>query len=245
MATGQLRVVYQPIVDLRTGKVSGAETLVRWLHPDRGLLIPVQFLSIAEDTGLILRLGEFVLREACQQTFLWRGAGYEDFRISVNLSASQFQQSDLSQSIGRILEESKLPPRALDLEITETVAMKHLERTASLLDELARLGINVTMDDFGTGYSSLTYLKRFPISTVKIDQSFIRDLAASPNDASIVRAMIVMSHELRMRVVAEGVETEFQRSFLSRHGCDEIQGYLISPPLPPDGFESLLFWRIA
>jgi diguanylate cyclase (GGDEF)-like protein/PAS domain S-box-containing protein len=240
LEAGQFRVFYQPKVTLKTGEVLGMEALVRWQHPTRGLVPPVEFIGLAEETGLIVPLGSLVMREACQQTKMWHDAGWKDLVISVNLSAAQFQQQDLSQVIAGILKETGLEPRFLELEITESIAMRHVESTNRILAELTALGLNIAMDDFGTGYSSLSYLKRFPISTIKIDKSFVQDLMTNPNDASIARATIVMSHELKMKVVAEGVETKEQKNFLERHDCDEMQGYLFSGPLQAGEFEQLL-----
>ena len=236
----EFRVHYQPQISLRTGMITGVEALVRWRHPTRGILLPGDFISLAEDSGIIVELGLMVLKDACRQTRAWRNKGFRDLSVSVNLSIRQLQDSDFASRVREVLEETGLPPGQLRLEITESVAMQNLEISTDALGRLKRFGVGITMDDFGTGYSSLSYLKILPVDTLKIDRSFIRDVANDSNDASIVRASIVLAHELRLGVVAEGVETPEQLHFLRQHQCDEVQGFLFSPALPAEKFEALL-----
>jgi EAL domain-containing protein (putative c-di-GMP-specific phosphodiesterase class I) len=195
---------------------------------------------VAEDSGLIVDLGLLVLKLACGQARLWRNKGYRDLSVSVNLSIRQLQETDFPARVLAILQETGLPPAQLRLEVTESVAMQNLDVSFEALGKLKRLGVGITMDDFGTGYSSLSYLKILPLDTLKIDRSFIRDVAGDTNDASIVRASIALAHELRLKVVAEGVETPEQLRFLRQHQCDEVQGFLFSPALPAEKFEALL-----
>ena len=240
IANEEFRVHFQPQVSLRTGVITGMEALVRWKHPTRGILLPGDFIGLAEDSGLIVELGMQVLKLACRQARSWRNKGYRDLSVAVNLSIRQLQESDFAARVREVLDETALPPGQLRLEITESVAMQNLEISIEALGKLKRLGVGITMDDFGTGYSSLSYLKILPVDTLKIDRSFIRDVARDTNDASIVRASIVLAHELRMRVVAEGVETPEQLHFLRQQQCDEVQGFLFSPALPAEKFEALL-----
>jgi len=237
---GEFRVHFQPVVRVATGEITGAEALVRWARPENGLVLPGEFIPLAEDSGLIVPLGTAVLRESCRQVMAWNRAGYRPLCVSVNLSVRQLQRRDVVATVTRILEETGLPPAQLSLEVTESVAMQNLDATLAALVELQGIGVGITMDDFGTGYSSLSYLKMLPVNTLKIDRSFVRDVATDPNDASIVRASIALAHELRLRVVAEGVETADQLRFLSTHQCDEMQGFLFSPAVPPEAFESWL-----
>jgi diguanylate cyclase (GGDEF)-like protein len=236
----EFRVHFQPHVSLRNGVITGMEALVRWKHPTRGILLPADFISLAEDSGLIVDLGMLVLKLACRQARAWRNKGYRDLSIAVNLSIRQLQEADFASRVQDVLEETALPPGQLRLEITESVAMQNLDISIEALGKLKRLGVGITMDDFGTGYSSLSYLKILPVDTLKIDRSFIRDVARDTNDASIVRASIVLAHELRLRVVAEGVETPDQLHFLRQHQCDEVQGFLFSPAVPAEKLEALL-----
>jgi diguanylate cyclase (GGDEF)-like protein len=236
---------YQPRIDIATGKIAGMEALVRWLHPELGLVPPGQFIPMAEETGLIVPIGEWVLRTACAQNKAWQEAGLPPMRIGVNLSARQFQKKDLVDTIARILEETKLPPQYLELEITETIAMHHADQTIERLQELKEIGVHISIDDFGTGYSSLNYLKRFPVDTLKIDKSFIRDIGLNANDETIVSAVIALAHSFQLKTIAEGVETPTQFSFLQEMKCDQIQGYLFSPPVPTHEFEKLLLAEAA
>ncbi len=236
----QFVVYYQPLMDMVQQRIVGAEALIRWAHPEMGLVSPAQFIPIAEETGLIVPIGEFVLLSACRQARRWQQQGRNDFRISVNLSARQFQQLNLLERISDSLRLSKLPPEWLHLEITESSGMKNPQLTIQTLGELKRLGIHISIDDFGTGYSSLNYLRKFPLDTLKIDQSFVRDIGKDKDDETIVAMMIAMAHTLNLEVVAEGVENEIQKSFLLQHGCCICQGYLYSPPVPSDKFAELL-----
>jgi diguanylate cyclase (GGDEF)-like protein/PAS domain S-box-containing protein len=225
---------YQPKVDIGSGRITGMEALLRWQQPGRELTPPAQFIALAEETGLIVPIGEWVLKTACARKQSWREQGLPPLRIAVNLSARQFAHENLLQDVARVLEETGLDPAALEFEITESMVMHDPERAVKLLSRLKDMGIHISIDDFGTGYSSLSYLKRFPLDSVKIDRSFIRDIPGDADDAAITRAIIAMAHSLRLTVIAEGVETEEQLSFLREHGCDEMQGYYFSKPLPED-----------
>jgi EAL domain-containing protein (putative c-di-GMP-specific phosphodiesterase class I) len=237
---GELVVHYQPQVRLDTGEVVGVEALVRWFHGELGLISPAEFIPLAEETGLILELGRWVLGTACAQVRRWQGQGFSELRLGVNLSGRQFQEADLVHGIAQALERTGLDPRDLDLELTESSIMRDPEQAVAKLQALSRLGIRLSIDDFGTGYSSLAHLKRFPIKALKIDQSFIRDITTEPNDAAIAQAIIALAESLRLKVVAEGVETREQLDLLRRFRCDEMQGYLFSKPLPPDDLLELL-----
>ncbi|MDP9194474.1 MAG: EAL domain-containing protein [Acidobacteriota bacterium] len=229
---------YQPMVEIATGKLVGAEALVRWNHPDSGLIQPEDFIPIAEETQLIVPLGAWVLRTACTQMKAWHDAGHPWLRVAVNLSPRQFQDRELVAMVEQVLEETRYPPSLLDLEITESTAMQNADLSLAILNRLKEMGIRISIDDFGTGYSSLSYLKRFPIDTVKIDQDFVRDLTS--DDAAIISAVISMARALNLRVIAEGVETEEQLAFLRREQCSEMQGFLYSEPLTSAEFESAL-----
>jgi len=234
---------YQPMIEVDTRRVVGAEALIRWKNPEFGLMSPDEFIPLAEECGLILPIGEWVLRTACEQMQSWRRGGHNDLRVAVNLSARQFQQHDLTDMIERILHETALPASALDVEITESTAMHNAELSLNIMSRLKQMGIRISIDDFGTGYSSLSYLKKFPIDTVKIDQNFIRDLSQGSNDGAIISAVISMARALKLRVVAEGVETEEQLTFLRLQHCETIQGFLYSRPLPAEEFEAVLALR--
>jgi diguanylate cyclase (GGDEF)-like protein/PAS domain S-box-containing protein len=233
-------VYYQPLIDIANQTVIGAEALVRWMHPDMGLVAPDEFIPIAEETGLIIPIGEFVLRTACSQTKLWQAKGHAGLRIAVNLSARQFQQRNLLGRIEEAINASGLKPEFIELEITESFGMKNPELTVKILRELKKRGIHISIDDFGTGYSSLYYLKRFPLNALKIDRIFVRDIFADPEDAALVSIMITMAHKLNLKVVAEGVENVKQLEYLKAHGCDYCQGFLFSPPVPAEKFEKFL-----
>ena len=237
-------VHYQPMTNLLTGNIVGAEALIRWNHPERGLMAPDDFIPIAEECGLILPIGEWVLRTAVRQMKEWH-AEHGPLRVAVNLSARQFQQRDLTAMIERILAESDYPPELLDIEITESTAMQNADVSLAVMNRLRSMGVRISIDDFGTGYSSLSYLKRFPIDTVKIDQNFVRDLSDGSNDGAIITAVISMARALNLRVVAEGVETEAQLAFLRRENCEVVQGFLHSRPVPAAEFESSLRSRIV
>jgi diguanylate cyclase (GGDEF)-like protein len=231
---------YQPKINLKTGAITGAEALIRWLHPERGLVASLQFVPIAEDSGLILPIGRWVLREACQQVQEWHDAGLPPLPMAVNISAVEFQDRHFLESVRATLEETRLEPRYLELELTESVVMQHANATDSLLRALKAMGVRLTLDDFGTGYSSLSYLKRFPIDALKVDRSFVREITSNSGDAKIVSAVINMGRELQQRVIAEGVETQEQLAFLQTQECDEGQGYYFSPPVPAEEFAKLL-----
>jgi diguanylate cyclase (GGDEF)-like protein len=235
---------YQPKVDMASGAIAGMEALVRWQHPLRGLVSPMEFIPLAEETGLIVPLGKWVLQEACLQARRWQELGIAGMTVAVNISGVQFQQADLVQTVARALEWSSLDARYLELEITETVVMHNAPEAIVMLGELHRMGVSLSIDDFGTGYSSLNYLKRFPIDKLKIDQSFIRDISVDSDDGAIVQAIIAMAHSLRLRVVAEGVEHESQLDFLRGLGNDEYQGYLFSKPLPAREVERRLLLMV-
>lgn len=225
-------VYYQPKVEIRSGRVLGFEALVRWKHPDLGMVSPAQFIPLAEETGLIVPLGEYVLREACRQNKEWQLRGLPPVRMAVNLSSIQFQQPQLLEVIRRALDDTGLDANWLELELTESLLMQNSRAAIETLKRLRNEGVHLSIDDFGTGYSSLAYLKRFPIQALKIDQSFIRESTSSPDDAAIVTSIILMARSLRMSTVAEGVETNAQLSFLRVLNCDDAQGYLFSPPVP-------------
>ncbi|MDN5881517.1 MAG: EAL domain-containing protein, partial [Nitrosospira sp.] len=231
---------YQPKASLTSGEITGFEALLRWQHPARGLVPPLQFISVLEDTGLIVSVGEWVVRTVCEQIGKWQGQGLVPHPISINLSARQFQQRDLDAVIGKTLEITGIDPHLLEFELTESVLMKEVEAAAAALQNLKAFGVQISMDDFGTGYSSLVYLKRFPLDVLKIDRAFIRDVTTDPDDAAIAVAMIKLAHSLGLRVVAEGVETRAQLDFLIEHDCDEMQGYYFSKPLPPEGASQAL-----
>lgn len=230
---------YQPQYDLDSGRMVGFEALVRWLHPTRGLVPPGEFIPAAEESGIIVPLGEWVLREACRQNKEWQDAGMPPLPVSVNLSVRQFSRRDLIGVIAGVLKETGLDPKYLKLEITESMTMD-VQRSLSLLKELRELGVGISIDDFGTGYSSFHYLRHFPIGSLKIDRSFVRDIADNPSNAAIVASIIAMAHHLELQVVAEGVETIEQVRLLRQHKCDEMQGYYGSPPLPGSGIAELL-----
>jgi diguanylate cyclase (GGDEF)-like protein len=237
---GQLSLAYQPKVCLESGGMFGVEALLRWQHPQRGAISPAQFIPLAEENGLIIPIGEWALREACRQARAWQDAGLPPVVVSVNVSARQFDDPRLVERVAAALEWSGLCPQWLELEVTESMIMRDAAQSVAKMRELEAMGIALAIDDFGTGYSSLAALKSFPISRLKIDQSFVRDLAGSADDQAITCAIISLSHQLNMRVIAEGVETEQQRSFLRQHGCDEFQGYLFSRPVPPQEITAML-----
>jgi diguanylate cyclase (GGDEF)-like protein/PAS domain S-box-containing protein len=228
----ELILHYQPQINMMSGEVIGIEALVRWEHPTRGLIPPMQFISIAEDDGLIIPIGEWVLRKACEDNCHLQSDGFKPIRVAVNLSARQLVQKNLVRTVSNILEQTGLKPEYLELEITESMIMHNVEEAISLLNRINKLGVQLSLDDFGTGYSSLAYLKRFPIKRLKIDKSFIRDIATDPNDAIISRSIIALAHALQVESIAEGVETFEQFGFLKTNGCNEVQGYLFSKPLP-------------
>jgi diguanylate cyclase (GGDEF)-like protein/PAS domain S-box-containing protein len=237
---GEFLLHYQPKVKLRTGEVTGVEALIRWLRPDRGLVPPSQFIPIAEDSGLILPIGRWVLREACRQAREWQDAGLLFKRISVNVSAAEFRHKDFVEGVRTILAETGFEASRLELELTEGVLMDDAKSTASVLKALKAMGLHLAVDDFGTGYSSLSYLQQFPIDVLKIDQSFVQRISSDPNDTTIVRAIIDMGKNLKQRVIAEGIETQEQLAFLQARHCSEGQGYLFSRPLAATQMASLI-----
>jgi EAL domain-containing protein (putative c-di-GMP-specific phosphodiesterase class I) len=236
---GQFELHYQPKPDTESGDVYSAEALIRWRHPERGLIAPEEFIPLAEECGLINEIGAWVLREACRQCSQWQRNGLPTLRVAVNVAATQFRRGDLLDVIRDALESAGLEARFLEIELTESAVMTNPEESAAILQQLSRMGVLVSVDDFGTGYSSINYLRRFPIDKLKIDRSFVRDLDCEV-DASIVQAIISLAHSLKLKVVAEGVETPDQLRFLRALGCDQYQGFHFSPPLPADQFAELL-----
>jgi EAL domain-containing protein (putative c-di-GMP-specific phosphodiesterase class I) len=233
LADGDLLLHYQPKVSLRNGRIVGAEALIRWRHPQRGMIPPAHFIPVAEETGLILELGDWVAEEACRQIRAWRDAGLNAPLMSINLSARQFDEL-LPSRILATLDRHDLPPSCLQLEITESLLVRGTEGVVRIMNELVAIGLTLSMDDFGTGYSSLAYLKKFPITALKIDRSFVIGLPGEEDDCAIARAIVTMAQQLRQEIVAEGVETSAQMQFLRSIGCDQMQGFLFSPAVPPD-----------
>lgn len=231
---------YQPQVDIFSSRINGMEALLRWNHPRLGFISPSEFIPLAEETGLILPIGEWVLRTACKQNKAWQLAGFTPLKMAVNISPLQFHQQNFVDIVLRALQDSGLEPHYLELEVTESIAMYHVDRVIEKLQTLRELGVHISMDDFGTGYSSLSYLKKFPINKLKIAQQFVRDITDDPDDAAIVQAIMAMAHSLKLNVIAEGVETEEQLSFLLDVKCREIQGFIYSRPIPAMEFTNLL-----
>jgi len=236
----ELLIHYQPRVSVDSLSITAVEALVRWQHPQLGLISPSEFIPLAEDTGLIVPIGEWVLRNACLQAQRWQQAGFPPIQMAVNISGRQFQDRQLSTAIIKILDETNLAPELLELELTESSIMQNAELAAEVLQTLKNMGTKISIDDFGTGYSSLASLKRLPIDALKIDQSFVRDATTDSDDAALVMAIITLAHNLRLKVIAEGVETEEQLRFLQLLRCDEIQGFFFSKPLPPESLVALL-----
>jgi EAL domain-containing protein (putative c-di-GMP-specific phosphodiesterase class I) len=236
----EFRVYYQPKVDVASGRIVAMEALVRWEHPELGLLSPVEFIQLAEENGLIMQLGEWVLREACIQNVRWQTEGLLDMRMAVNLSGYQLQHTAMLATIRKVLKETCMSPDHLELEITESVIMQNPDFAVSVLSVISELGIHISIDDFGTGYSSLAHLKRFSVNTLKIDKSFVRDVDLSSTDAAIATAIIAMGNSLKLNVIAEGVETQGQYDFLKENNCDQVQGYLFCRPLPADELIEML-----
>jgi len=236
----EFRLHYQPKVDLASGRISGCEALVRWQHPQRGMVSPDDFIPLAEETGLIVPLGSWVLREACRQARAWQDQGLPCLSVAVNLSARQFRKGDLPQLVREVLQETGLDPRWLELEMTESMVMDDPAKAVAIMAGLKGIGARLSLDDFGTGYSSFASLSRFPIDHLKIDKSFINDIVSDPDSATIATSIIAMAHRMRLKVIAEGVETEGQLGYLRKHGCDEFQGFLFSRPLPAEDFALLL-----
>ncbi|HAK91112.1 MAG TPA: bifunctional diguanylate cyclase/phosphodiesterase [Massilia timonae] len=236
---------YQPQVDLKSGQIVGMEALIRWNHPELGMVPPGRFVGVAEETGLIVQIGAWVMRTACAQNKAWQDAGLPRLRVAVNLSARQFGAPDLLESLESALYDTGLDPACLEIELTESLFMSDVTPAVELLHRMKALGVNLSIDDFGTGYSSFSYLSRFPIDVLKIDRSFVADITHDANDAAIVTSIIALAHNLKLAVIAEGVETAEQLDYLRSHGCDEMQGYYFSKPLPADDFEQLLRQRRA
>jgi diguanylate cyclase (GGDEF)-like protein len=245
LAQNQFELHYQPKVDAATDTFHSAEALIRWRHPERGIIMPNDFIPLAEECGLINAIGEWVLREACRQCKAWQREGLLPLRVAVNVTASQFRQGNLLGIIRQTIDGAGLDPHFLELELTESAVMTNPEESAGILEQLSRMGVLVSVDDFGTGYSSMSYLRRFPIDKLKIDRGFVKDLMTRRDDASIVQAIISLAHSLRLKVVAEGVETSEQLDSLKSMGCDQYQGYHFSPPLPASEFGELLRNRQA
>jgi len=235
IARGELRLFYQPKIDLSSGRVIGAESLVRWQHPTLGLVSPAKFIPIAEESGLIVPLGEWVLHAACEQLRRWQLEGHE-LQVAINVSARQFRQRNLAELVLRAMADSHIDPRFVEIEVTESAIMNDAQSSIATLEAMKAHGISISIDDFGTGYSSLSYLKRLPLDILKIDQSFVRDITTDHNDAAIVRAIIGLARSLGKKVIAEGVEDDNQLSFLNAYGCNYGQGYLFGKPLDPAMF---------
>ena len=237
---GELEMYYQPKVALQDGRIVGAEALIRWRHPDRGFVPPSDFIPLAEENGLILPIGEWLLRDVCRKIRNWRDAGVNPPCVAINLSGRQFQRQNLPDMIALAIADAGIQSGDIELELTEGTIMSNAEANIEMLVMLKRMGLSIAIDDFGTGYSSLSYLKRFPVDVLKIDYSFVRDIATDSNSAELVRGVIGMAHGLKLVVVAEGVETPEQLVFLRQHGCDMMQGYLFSKPLPAAEFAALV-----
>ncbi len=235
---------YQPQINLMTGQMVGMEALIRWQHPEKGMIPPAEFIPLAEETGLILPIGRWVLQTACLQNKAWQAAGLLPGCISVNLSSQQFKQQCIMGDITSALHDSGLDPKYLMLEITESIIMQNTDTVAAMLHDLNEMGVRASMDDFGTGYSSLNYLRRLPLFSIKIDRSFIKDIDTNPDDAIIAKAIIAMAHSLKLHVIAEGVETKEQMRFLQEIGCDEMQGHLLSRPIPAEDASRFLQFRL-
>ena len=240
IAEGEFSLQYQPKINLQDGSLYGVESLVRWQHPEKGIIFPDQFISFAEETGLIVPLGEWILNEACKQLRIWSESLGQPINMAINLSAIQFQQKDLIGIIKNIIDENGVNPEHIELEITESMVMLDVDKAIETMRQLRKLGLKLAIDDFGTGYSSLSYLKRFPINTLKIDRSFVSELTVDSKDAAMIRAVISMARDLEMNVVAEGVETKEQSDFLTEHGCQYVQGYYFSRPLDPEQFNEYI-----
>jgi len=236
----QFSINYQPQVDVRTGKLVGMEALIRWFHPSKGFIPPSKFIPIAEETGLISEIDDYVILTACKQNKLWQDLGYYPIPVSVNISALQFQNPNLINNIEHALTESCLEPKWLKIEITESTAIKNFEHSTKILKQLSSLGIKISLDDFGTGYSSLNYLTKLPIDSLKIDKSFIDEISTNNRDRAITNTVIALAHTLNLNVIAEGVEKNEQLEILSSQNCDIIQGFLFSKPLSANNFENLL-----
>ncbi|MDO9027499.1 MAG: bifunctional diguanylate cyclase/phosphodiesterase, partial [Candidatus Roizmanbacteria bacterium] len=240
LARNEFVLYYQPKVDAVTRVITGMEALIRWVHPDKGLIPPMQFIPLAETSGLIVPIGEFVIRTVCRQIKAWQEAGHKQMSISLNLSSRQFDQPNLIEVVKEAIQDAMILPQCLELEITESTIMRNPEKAIRTLTELKTMGVGIAIDDFGTGYSSLSHLKQLPLDFLKIDRSFIMHLVSDFSDQAIVKATIAMAKSLNLKTIAEGVETEEQLPFLQKHGCDQIQGYLFSRPLPAEEITKIL-----
>jgi diguanylate cyclase (GGDEF)-like protein len=240
LVNGEFELHYQPKVDVSSGRISSTEALIRWQHPEHGLIPPGDFIPLAEEIGLILQIGEWVLREACRQAREWQLDGMAPVRVAINMSAQQFRQKNLLSMVQSALANADLEPSYLEIELTESAVMHNAAASAAILEQLSRIGVHISIDDFGTGYSSLNYLRRFPLDKLKIDRCFIKDVVGNPEDAAIVHAIISLAHSLRLKVIAEGVETEQQLEFLRSMGCDQYQGFFCSPAMTPDSFAEMM-----
>ncbi|MCW8943185.1 MAG: EAL domain-containing protein, partial [Sedimenticola sp.] len=237
---GELELYYQPQLDLTTHTITGMEALIRWHHPKHGMIPPDRFIPLAEETGLILPIGDWVLEQACQQVKQFQQQGFEELMVAVNVSVRQLEGQDMTKTLQQLLEQHGISASSLEVEITESVMMEDPDRMIESLSELKELGIRLALDDFGTGHSSLSYLQRFPFDKLKIDRAFIRNITESPDDAAIAMTIGAMAKSLNLTVIAEGVETQEQLDFLKKCGCNEIQGYFISKPVPAKKFIALL-----
>jgi EAL domain-containing protein (putative c-di-GMP-specific phosphodiesterase class I) len=240
LRSGQFELHYQPKVDTLSGRVNSAEALIRWRHPQRGLVPPDDFIAVADECGLLDPIGEWVLFEACRQAKAWQREGLRPLRVAVNLAPSQFRLTNLVDQIRRALEAAALEPQFLEVELTESAVMSDAEESIRILEAISRMGVLVSVDDFGTGYSSMSYLRRFPIDKLKIDRCFVEEMTRRPEDASIVRAIISLAHSLHLKVIAEGVETSEQLALLAELGCDQYQGFHFSAALLPERFAALM-----
>ncbi len=241
ISRNELEVYFQPQIQIATGKIVGAETLLRWHHHEHGLMSPTEFIPLAEETGLIIPIGEWVLERSCTYAARWQHLGLSEFRVAVNLSPKQFQQPDLIARVEAMLQATQLQPQTLELEITESTAMQDVERTRSILAALSNLGIAIAIDDFGTGYSSIGYLQRFNFNTLKIDQSFVQEVETNRSAGAIAKAIITLGQGLNLKILAEGVETEGQVRFIQGLGCEYAQGFWYHRPMPAPQFERLVF----
>jgi len=239
IARNEFLLLYQPQVDLRSGHIIGVEALIRWQHPEQGMILPARFIPQAEEIGLIVPIGAWILRTACQQNKAWQDAGLPFIRIAVNVSARQFMEKDLINRVAEALSKSGLEARYLEVELTESVIMQDVQKAVATMEGLQAMGVQISIDDFGTGYSSLSALKHFPVARLKIDQSFIRDIPKDQDDKAIAMAVISLGHKLNLKVIAEGVETEQQLAFLRDNDCDEVQGYHFSKPVSADEIAAL------
>jgi EAL domain-containing protein (putative c-di-GMP-specific phosphodiesterase class I) len=240
LAERQFRLHYQPKIDARTRRIVGAEALIRWSHPDRGEVSPALFIPVAERAGLVGAIGDWALTEACRQMRIWRNQDLDFGCVSVNLSPAQFHDASLKDKVERTLELTRLPPSALELEITETMMATEVDRAIAILTQLGAMGVRMSIDDFGTGYSSLAYLKLFPVDTLKIDRAFVKELPGNAKDGAIVASVVALATNLGFSVIAEGVETQAQADYLLDKGVDAMQGYLFSPPVNAERFTQLL-----